>query len=298
MIVGNDTYKYEIVTDWPQVPSEWAGWHWGWIVGVACDSQDRIFVYSRSERPLLVFDTAGNYLETWGEGILVPKQAHGLFIDSEDNVFCVDTSNHRIDKFDRTGAHLMTISSVGVEAGQPAAADGDPFNRPTDLAVAPNGDLFISDGYGNARVHKYSATGEHLLSWGERGDGPSQFSISHSVRMGKDGHVWICDRENNRVQIFDTDGNFLHEWTGLLRPNTIHFDPNDDVIYVAELGRQISLYTTDQALITQWGGAEQSYEVGGFIGGPHGLWTDSRGNIYAGEVELGDTGRMHVYVRV
>ena len=172
---------------------------------------------------------------------------------------------------------------------KPAAKDGDPFNKPTDVGIAANGDLFISDGYGNARVHKYSPDGKLLLSWGERGSGPGQFSLSHCARVDRYDRVWVCDRQNWRIQIFDTDGHFLTEWTDLARPDTVFFDPQDDVVYIAEVEGQVSIYTFDGELIAKWGGAKRS-EIPGipgeFIGGPHGIWMDSHSDLYVGEVEI------------
>lgn len=296
MNFGTGNYTYSLVESWVTVPKDWT---WGWIVGVAVDSQDRIFVASRSQHPLVIFDKDGNLLEKWGEGVLFPNQAHGLFIDREDNVYFTDTSNHCIFKFNRNGELTMTLGTPGQEA----ANDGDPFNRPTDVAVASTGDIFVSDGYGNARVHKYSANGTHLLSWGERGDGPGQFSISHSVRIDDQDRIWICDRENNRVQIFSSDGDFLTEWSGLLRPNTIHLDLENQVVYVAELGRRVSIFALDAdglpgTMLSQWADPEPSERPGFWQGGPHGIWTDSAGDLYVGEVELGPEGRMWKYARI
>ena len=177
----------------------------------------------------------------------------------------------------------MTIGVPGQEG-----APGEPFRLPTDLAVASNGDLFIPDGYDNARVHKYSAAGERLLSWGDWGDGPSQFALSHSVRLDKDGRVWVCDRTNDRIQIFDTDGNYLEERTGLLKPDTIYFDPQVEVFYVAELDQRVSVWSMDGDLLSHWGGAQRSERPGEFNGCPHGIWADSRGDLYVGQVQVDD----------
>ena len=296
--VGDGDFTYRVVEDWGTLPTTWTGWRWGWVVGLACDSQDRVYVYSRSPHPLILFDREGSFLTTWGDGVLAPNQAHGLYIDGADNVYCTDTTNHCIHKFNAQGEHVMTLGAPG----QPAANDGEPFRMPTDLAVASTGELLISDGYGNARVHKYSPTGEWLRSWGERGDGPGQFSISHAVRVDRQDRVWVCDRENNRVQIFDLEGRFLTEWVGLRRPNTVHFDPDADVVYVAELAHRVSIFALDPAnltgeLVSQWGG-QPSEAPGYFRGGPHGLWSDSRGDLYMGEVELGEVGRIHKFARV
>lgn len=295
MTFGSGKYTYSLVEGWGTVPADWK---WGWIVGVAIDSQDRVFVASRSQHPLAIFDTDGNLLETWGDDVLFANQAHGLFIDSQDNVYFTDAVNHCLFKFDRTGALVMTLGTPG----QAAAVEGEPFRRPTDAAVASTGEFYVSDGYGNSRVHKYGADGELLLSWGEPGDGPGQFAISHSVRLDARDRVWICDRENNRVQIFDRDGNFLRAWNGLLRPNTIHFDPNEPVVYVAELGRRLSIFALDDegfpaTPLAQWADPQPSETPGFWRGGPHGLWTDAAGNLYVGEVELGVEGRMWKYQR-
>ena len=216
MVFGTGKYTYELAEGWGQLPE---GWTWGWIPAVACDSQDRVYVYSRSEHPLVIFDRDGNFLASWGEDIL--EDAHGIYIDADDNVYCIEREPHCVHKFNSDGEVVMTLGTPG----QPGAKDGDPFNLPTDLAIASSGELFVSDGYGNARVHKYSPDGELLLSWGEPGDAPGQFDLSHCVRVDKHDRVWVCDRNNSRIQIFDTGGNFLTEWTGLLHPEYGLFRP-------------------------------------------------------------------------
>ncbi len=278
MPFGSGDYQYELVENWGTLP---AGWQFGWVAAVACDSQDRVFIYSRSEHPLVIFDREGNFLASWGEDVI--EDAHGIFIDSDDNVWCTERETHCIFKFNPQGELVMTIGVPGQEG-----APGEPFRLPTDLAVASNGDLFISDGYDNARVHKYSAAGEHILSWGDWGTGPGQFELSHSVRLDKDDRVWVCDRTNDRVQIFDTDGNYLEERTGLLKPDTIYFDPNDDVFYAAELDQRASVWSLDGHLLSHWGGARRSDKPGEFNGCPHGIWADSHGDLYVGQVQVDD----------
>jgi streptogramin lyase len=291
MPLGQGTHTYDHAGNWGGLVDDY---HEGWIPGVACDSKDRVFVYSRSQKPLNVYDRDGNFLETWGEDVLEPNLAHGIIIDKDDNVFVTDATSHCVHKFDPAGNVILTLGSPG----QPGANDGEPFNRPTDIALDSEGNIFVSDGYGNARIHKYSPDGKLLLSWGDRGDKPGEFSISHSVRIDKEDRVWSCDRENCRLQIFDGLGNFLDEWTGLLRPNNIFLHPDEDLIYIAELGRRISIFTMDRKLVSSWGGGgEPSETPGEFLGGAHGIWVDSRGDIYAGEVELGEEGRLHKYIK-
>lgn len=286
MTFGSGKYTYNLAEGWGKLP---AGWTWGWIPAVACDSHDRVYVYSRSEHPLVIFDRNGRFLASWGEDIL--KDAHGIYIDADDNVYCTERSTHCIRKFNRNGALVRTVGTPD----QPATKDGDPFNLPTALAIASTGEWFVSDGYGNARVHKFSPDGKLLLSWGERGSGPGQFALSHHVRVDRHDRVWVCDRENDRIQIFDTEGTFLSEWTGLLKPDAIYFDPYDDVVYLAELTQQVSIYTLDGEWITKWGGAQKSETPGEFLGCPHGICVDSHGDLYVSEVQA--DGRLQKFVR-
>lgn len=287
MAFGSGKYTYEVEEGWGKLP---AGWTFGWVPAVACDSKDNVFVYSRSEHPLVIFDREGQFLDSWGEDVL--EDAHGIYIDGEDNVWCTERETHCVRKFDKNGQLVMTIGTPNQQGNK----DGEPFRLPTDLAIASTGELFITDGYGNARVHKYSADGELLHSWGEWGSGPGQFELSHCVRIDKQDQVWVCDRTNNRIQIFDTDGNFQSEWTGLKHPDTIYFDPNDDVVYVAELDQQVSIFGLNGELLSQWGGGVKSDKPGEFKACPHGIWADSRGDLYVGEVQVDD--HLQKFVRV
>ena len=286
MAFGSGEYRYEVAEGWGRLPD---GWTWGWVPAVACDSQDRVFVYSRSEHPLVVFDRDGRFLEEWGAGVL--EDAHGIFIDDQDNVFCTERNTHCVHKFDRNGNLLLTIGTPG----RPGARDGDPFNLPTDVGVASSGELFISDGYGNARVHKYSPDGELILSWGEWGPGPGQFNLSHAVRVDSQDRVWVCDRTNDRIQIFDTEGRFLTEWAGVTKPDTLHFDPAGDVLYLAGLEQEVSVYSMDGELLTSWGGGRPSSKPGEFLAAPHGIWSDSRGDLYVGQVQV--DGQLQKFIR-
>jgi streptogramin lyase len=286
MSFGAGKYTYEVAVGWGKLP---AGWSFGWIPAVACDSKDNVFVYSRSEHPLVIFDRDGNFLDTWGDDLL--KDAHGLWIDDEDNVFCTERNTHCVHKFDKNGRLVMTLGTPGI----PGAKAGDPFHLPTDLVVAPDGTLFISDGYGNARVHHYSADGRLLHSWGEPGSGPGQFDLSHCVRIDKHQRLWVCDRNNRRIQLFDQQGNYLDEWRDLAHPDQVYFDRNADVVYIAELDQQVSIYTLDHQLLAQWGGRVKQDGPGLFLACPHGVWVDSHGDLYISEVQI--DGKLHKYVR-
>ena len=286
MTFGFGEYQYDVQENWFQPPH---GWEFGWIPAVACDSRDRVYVYSRSAHPMVVFDAEGNFLASWGEDVL--RDAHGIYIDADDTIYCTERNTHCVHRFTPDGERLMTLGTPGT----PGARDGLPFNLPTDLGIASNGDLYISDGYGNARVHRYTAAGQWVHSWGTWGDGPGQFALSHCVRVDRYDRVWVCDRENGRIQIFDLEGRFLTEWTGLAKPDTIYFHPREDVVYIAELERQISIYTFERELLSQWGGGVPSDRPGEFKMYPHGLWVDSRGDMYVGEVQA--DGRLQKFVR-
>ena len=282
MRVGSGEYQYEVIADWARLP---AGWSFGWIPSVAVDSQDRVHVYSRSAHPM-VFDVDGNFLTSWGNEIL--KDAHGIFIDADDNIYCTERLTHCVHKFNNEGELQWTLGSPGIPR-----PPGLPFNKPTDLAMAPDGCFFISDGYSNFKVHKFSPEGERLFSWGEAGTGPGQFDLVHSVWVDSDYNVYICDRENNRVQIFDGEGKFLREWTGFLRPDKLWFDP-DETIFMAEVTHRVTVLNRDGEVLSQWG--ESGNEPHQFLAYPHGIWGDSRGDLYVSEV--GADAQLKKFVRV
>ena len=296
MVLDSNRYAYKVVEGWAKLPE---GWTWDWDTqAVACDSQDRVYVCSRNEPHLAFFDREGNFLGSWGGDVL--RDVHGISIDSEDNVYCIEHNANCIYKFNRRGELVMILG----RPGEPAENDGDPFNQPTDVGVVSTGEIFVSDGYGNARVHKFSPDGKWLLSWGERGDGPGQFEVPHSIQVDKYDRLWVCDRENHRIQIFDTEGRFLAEWTDIRRPDAIFIESQENMVYIAELDFQVSIYTIDGDLITRWGGGQKSEKLGEFLGYPHDIWVDSQGSIYVVEVDgqparhrSSAAGRLEKFVR-
>ena len=284
MVFGQGTHQYTVEENWWTLPE---GWEFGWIPAVAVDSQDRVYVYSRSEHPMVVFDREGNFIDSWGDDIL--KDAHGIFLDADDNIYCTERETHVIRKFTIDGELLMTLGTPDVPG-----AEGEPFNLPTDFALGPDGEMYISDGYGNARVHKYSPDGELIKSWGQPGTGPSEFDLPHCVRVDPRNRLMVADRENNRIQFFTLDGEYIEEWGDLLQPDTIYID-DDDLVYIAELGQRISIMTLDGEVVSQWGSEPGSTVPGEFFAGPHGIWLDSHGDIYVGEVQA--DARLQKFVR-
>lgn len=284
MVFGQGTHQYTVEENWWTLPD---GWEFGWIPAVAVDSQDRVYVYSRSEHPMVVFDRDGNFLTSWGDDIL--KDAHGIFIDADDNIYCVERETHVMHKFTTDGKLLMTLGTM-----DKPGAEGEPFNLPTDFALGPDGEMFISDGYGNARIHKYSPDGELIKSWGKPGTGPGEFDLPHCVRVDPRNRVMIADRENNRIQFFTLDGEYIEEWGDLLQPDTIFID-DDDLVYIAELEQRISIMTLDGEVVSQWSSERGSTVPGEFLACPHGIWLDSHGDMYVGEVQA--DARLQKYVR-
>ena len=283
MRVGQGDYQYEPVRDWAKLPP---GWTFGWIPAIAVDSRDRVYVYSRSEHPMVVFDRDGNFLTSWGDDLL--HHAHGLRIDADDNLYCTEWKGHCVHKLTSDGELQWTLGTPGVPR-----PPGVPFNLPTNLAIAPDGCLFVSDGYGNAKVHKFSSEGVLLMSWGEPGTGPGQFDLVHDVWVDSDYLVYVCDRSNNRIQIFDGEGNYLREWPDPYGPDFVWFDP-DETVFVADLRQRVSILNRDGHVLSRWG--EKGDGPGQFRGSPHGIWGDSRGDIYVGEV--GVNGGLTKFVRV
>ncbi|HTE85038.1 MAG TPA: hypothetical protein VK821_09910, partial [Dehalococcoidia bacterium] len=157
---------------------------------------------------------------------------------------------------------------------------GPPFHHPTNVGLSPNGEFYVSDGYRNCRVHKYAADGTLLFSWGEPGEGEGQFNLVHGVWEHK-GKVYVCDRQNNRIQIFSPQGEYLDKWDGFLQPCKIYID-KDDVMYIAELGARVSILDLDGNVLGRWG-SERSHDAGVFWA-PHGIAVDSQGDLYVAEV--------------
>jgi sugar lactone lactonase YvrE len=295
--------RYEVVEGWEQLP---AGKAHRDVAGVATDSQDRVYLICRGDDPIMVYNRDGSFIKSWGQGVFTLR-THGITVGPDDMLYCTDDGQHTVRKFTPDGELLFTMgtpdtpSNTGYEHGKldTICCGGPPFNRPTNLAVAPSGDLYISDGYGNARVHQFSPKGELIRSWGEPGDGPGQFRLPHGIGVDKDGRVLVCDREIDRIQIFSPDGEYLTEWNDVQRPTQIFID-KDNLVYVSELWwhkgqksyskgpieealpARVSVYDLEGNLLHRWGGADQC--APGNFAAPHSLCVDTNGDIYVGEV--------------
>ena len=257
-IVGTGEHVYETIHPFGEMP---AGMTLGNASHVATDSLDRVYVYRRQDPPVLVFDRHGHFLTSWGDRMLL--DAHGMFITPDDEIFLVDRDAHEVLKFDTDGQVLLRIGA------REKPSLGGPFNHPADIAVGGNGDLFVADGYGNSRVHRFTADGKLLNSWGIPGTGPGEFTTPHGIWADKADKVYVCDRENIRVQIFNPDGEYLAEWSDFYHPMDIYMDQRGD-FYVTDQIPRITVLDASGKLLAR----------GRTPFNGHGMWMDSQGDIY------------------
>ena len=280
-IVGSGDYTYEMDADWAKLPEGWAMP----TAAVFGDSNDRVYAFNRdSDHPVCVFDKDGNFLWSWGQGLIA--FAHAIIIDKDQNVWLVDRNTHEVHKYTKEGAHLMTIGSkgdrsdTGVDpddysstAFQTVTHGGPPFNMPAGIAFNDEGQIFIADGYANARVHKFTPQGDLIKSWGGPGDGAGEFRLPHGIWIDRHERVLVADRENDRVQVFTQEGEYISTWpTKLIGPALFYVD-SDDTVYVPEHnGGLFSVLSLEGELITQWG-SELHRSC-------HGVWADSNKDLY------------------
>jgi DNA-binding beta-propeller fold protein YncE len=302
-------HGYQAHDSWHRLP---AGQGWAEVAAVATDSQDRVWVFSRGPHVVHLFDRDGAFLGSWGEGLF--KRPHGIFIGPDGAVYCCDDMDHTVRKYSPQGALLLTLGTSGRPADTGATSmdfrtvrrAGPPFHYPTNLAIAPSGEMYVTDGYGNARVHRFSPEGRLLHSWGEPGSEPGQFQLPHGIAVDRQGIVYVADRENSRIQLFTPEGVFVTAWTDVARPCQVCIDSEDNV-WVAELGfragmwpgtapprtdatgGRVSQFSRKGELRARWGGGQNPCAPGDFFA-PHGICVDSRGDVYVAEVVMSGGG--------
>jgi DNA-binding beta-propeller fold protein YncE len=293
--VGSDKFTYEVHADWAKLP---AGWNMP-AAAVYGDSQDRVYCFNRDpDHPIVIFDKDGNYLSSWGGGLFAFP--HAIILDQDDNVWLVERNSCQIMKFTKDGQLLMTIGEKGYRSDTGAdntdfssngwkqvTHGGDPFNLPAGIALNEDREIFIADGYANARVHKFTADGKHLMSWGEPGAGPGEFNLPHGAWIDRRGRLLIADRENDRIQVFTQEGEHITTWpTKLIGPAVMYVD-DDDIVYVAEHnGGMISILNLEGERLAQWGSMTHR--------SCHGIWVDSNKDLYVVEPYEGSKGRTVV----
>jgi DNA-binding beta-propeller fold protein YncE len=290
---------YRAVEGWARLPD---GRTWGATAGADVDARDHVWVFERCGAnscagsdlaPILEFDQSGKLLRSFGAGMFVFP--HGIHVDKDGNVWVTDAQGkdgkgHQVFKFSPDGKVLLTLGKAGV------AGDGpDTFNQPSAVIVAPNSDVFVGDGHGrdsNARIVKFSRDGKFIKTWGRKGLAPGEFDTPHALAFDSKGRLFVADRNNNRIQIFDQDGNFIEQWTQFGRPSGIFIDRKDN-IYVAD---------SESNSVRRHPGWKRGIRIGNvrdemvtaFIPDPdenakgtsaaEGVAVDSKGNIYGAEV--------------
>ncbi|TDU71002.1 peptidylamidoglycolate lyase [Prosthecobacter fusiformis] len=280
---------HEVVTGWPQLPADH---QLGLCAGVDVDAQNRVFVFHRSGRKwsnpfpkepisqptISVIDgSSGKLLQSWGAGRFI--MPHGLTVDQEGHVWLTDVGLHQVFKCTAEGQVLLTLGQAGVPGN-----DQTHFNLPTDVAVLSDRSFYVSDGYKNTRVMKFSADGQFEFEWGAKGKGDGQFNLPHGLAVDSKGRVYVCDRENHRLQVFDARGNFLQVWEGehVGKPYGVAVSPEDDVFIMdggipslksASRGKAVQLDASGQVRDTfgSFGSAPGQFQMGHDIAiGPDG----------------------------
>ena len=272
--VGSGSYAYELIENWATLP---AGWTFGGVSAVATDSQDRVYAFQRKDPPVIVFDRNGTYLGSWGSSAFADP--HGISI-VDDVIYVTDRNDHVALKFTLDGRPLMVVGERGKPSDTGATKDielpprsAGPFNKPTEMMVAPSGDLYVSDGYRNSRVHRFSSQGALIDSWGTPGKTePGEFHLPHSLWVDRQGQVYVCDRENSRIQVFTGAGKFLSQWRDIMKHTDICFD-KQEVAYVSEQRPSISVLEKNGKVLARFDSPSG-----------HGLWVDSVGDVYLASV--------------
>jgi len=309
--------RFEVVPAWEQLPAAWKHLD---VSGVAVDPADRVYLLTRTETRVIIYDRDGSFLRSWGEGVFT-ERTHCLRFGPDGCLYTVDDGDHTVRKFSPDGTLLLTLGSPGVPSDTgydeqfwgkdtyrgtaSIRKGGAPFNKPTGVALGPGGELFVSDGYANARVHRFAPDGTLIQTWGEPGTRPGQFNLPHGVFVAG-SEVFVADRENERIQIFTLDGEFVREWTDVQRPTDVFVDGHG-LVYVSELGwrsgdrsfrrgpqgafvpGRMSIFDVAGTLLARWGGPDVC--APGNLCAPHALAVDSHGDLYVAEVIASFAGR-------
>ncbi len=296
-------FNFRWVPGWEQLP---AGYQHLDVDGVDVDQDDRVYIITRYQPRVIVYEPDGTFVRSFGEDSFAPR-THGITVGPDGAVWCVNEGDHTVSKFTPEGELLLTIGTSGKPSDTgydgstiPSIKGGPPFNRPTGIAVAPDGELYVADGYGNCKVHRFTADGHLIQSWGEPGTAPGAFNLPHAVKVLADGRVLVCDRENDRIQVFTREGKFVEQWTNVQRPTDVDVGP-DGNLYVSELAwmagqssfvrgkTDVELHSGVRILDPNGNTLARVLDQGdpfapGNLCAAHGLAVDGTGAIYVAEV--------------
>jgi hypothetical protein len=254
--------RYAVHRNWAEWPDHIGQ---GFLSEIAVGSDDRIYALQRGATPVVVFNPDGSFAEAWGDDLIA--DGHGIWATQDGRLFIVDRDAHQVIVTDLSGTPLKRLGT----RHQPA--NNAPFNHPTHASEAPDGEIYVSDGYGGTNVHRFSEGGELLATWGADGSGAGEFSTPHATWALAD-RVLVGDRENNRVQVFDRDGGHMMDWTGLYHPMAIYVDA-DGFAYVSDQTPRIIKYAPDGTIVGRCRGS---------INGAHGLYGNRRGDLFMAEL--------------
>jgi hypothetical protein len=284
--------QYQLDPKWPQKPADAV---WGAMSGISINDKHEIWLFTRGTPPVQVYDRDGKYLRGWGADIV--GKAHQIRFDRDGNVWLVDVGDHVVLKCTPDGKLLKTLGVKGV-SGDDAAH----FYKPTDIAITPDGQLLITDGYGNSRVVHFDREGKFVKAWGKPGTGPGEFDLPHSICMDNKGRLYVADRSNFRVQVFDQSGKFLAEWRDRMVPWSLCITRNDEIWACGSSPMPhvkdkllFGLPPKDQVLIKfntsgkpleTWTipKGEEGQEKPGDLNWVHAIAEDSQGNLYVGDI--------------
>ncbi|TDC79570.1 peptidyl-alpha-hydroxyglycine alpha-amidating lyase family protein [Streptomyces hainanensis] len=292
--VGQGEFRFVPQESWARLPADLA---LGEVAGIAVDHDDRVYLFNRGPHPVVVLERDGTFVATWGAGVFT--NPHGAALGPDGTILLTDNGDHTVRRFTLDGEPLLEIGIPG----QPSPfLSGTPFHRCTHSAVGPGGEIYVSDGYGNARVHVFSTDGRLVGGWGEPGARHGQFNLPHNIACDERGRVYVADRENHRVQIFAADGTYLSSVTSVHRPSgmTLTGGP-DPLVLVGELapylpvnhdshhlGPRVTVVRADGTVVSTLA-AEPSRGTGpGQFLSPHALALDSHGDLYVGDVGVTD----------
>jgi DNA-binding beta-propeller fold protein YncE len=264
---------HKLVKDWPQLPK---GWNFGECSGVAVDKNDNVWVFNRGKHPLMQFDKHGRMLQSWDEVQIV--SSHGVRVDPWGNIWLVDVKGHRVLTLNPGGRIIQVIGR------SPGGNDSkDSFNEPTAVAFTPDGSVYVGDGYVNSRVVKFNKEGEYLLHWGRKGVGDGEFNLVHDVAVDSKGRVYVADRTNARIQVFDANGKFLTKWTDLGAPWGLTYVERENALYMCDglNNRVLKLNLEGQVLgvLGSYGRSPGKFDFA------HNIAVDSEGSIYVAEIK-------------
>ena len=264
------------VADWAKLP---AGWNFGEVSGVSVDKNDNVWVFNRGPHGVIQFDKNGHMLQAWPEVPII--SSHGIKADPDGNIWLVDVAGHALLKFNQAGRLLTVIANAGRTAGDNTTQYA--FNRPTGLAFMPQGDFFVADGYINSRVVHYSKDGDFLGQWGAKGKGDGEFDLVHDVAIDNQGKIYVADRANSRIQVFDRQGRFLAKWTEVGQPWGLAYAEKENAIYVCDgLNNRVVKVGMDGRILGTLGGFGKTLGKFDF---PHHLAVDSEGSLYVAEIK-------------